>query len=98
MSYPELALLLQGYLNIDWPDDYEDPMAAVDDYVANEPNSAELAAEIESLLTNEPSNDGLTRVVMDRLGSGYPPEADGWTMAAWLRAVADRVRSRPASA
>lgn len=92
MNYPQLATLLQGYLNIDWPDDYDDPWGAVDDYAASEPRAGEVITEIESLLLSEPSSERLRKVVVDELGSGYPPEADGWTMAAWLRAVADRVR------
>lgn len=40
MTYPALELLLQAYLTIDWPDDYPDGWAAVDDYIANEPSAS----------------------------------------------------------
>lgn len=91
MSYPALELLVQGYLSIDWPDDYANPWAAVDGYTTTEPVAAQLPAEVVQLLDAMPSEQDLHSFVIGELGCGYLPDADGLTMTAWLQAVRERV-------
>lgn len=86
-----LKQLLQGYLNFDWPEEYGDPWSAVADFLRSEPEYGRLlGAEIAALLRTATSEGDLRQVVLGELGSGYLPEADGWTYAAWLREVARR--------
>ena len=96
MSYlPALSLLLQGYLNPDWVDDYEDVWSAVDDFARNEPESARvIRQEVDSLLRTVSSEETLRRIVVNELRSGYLPEADGWGYRSWLEEVARRVERR----
>jgi hypothetical protein len=92
MTYPALKQLLQGYLNLDWPDDYADAWAAIDDFAAYEPIAGRLADEVTMLLDSAPTEEGLREFVVDELGSGYLPEADGFRMRDWLMAVRQRVQ------
>lgn len=92
MNYPALALLAQGYLTLDWPDDYPDAWAAVDDYVTHEPIADQLPDEIARLAEAMPSEETLRTLIIDELGCGYLPDADGFTMTTWLLAVGERVR------
>lgn len=88
-----LTLLVSGYLNLDWPEDYGDAWRAVEDFLASEPpdSARELADEIAALLSTERSEADLTSYLVDTLGSGYLPEGDGWTSTkSWLEAVAHR--------
>jgi hypothetical protein len=89
-NYPALTLLLQGYLNLDWPDEYGNPWAAVDDFLASEPLARQLRSEIDEILAGNMPDDYLRALVVDTIGSGYLPEANGWTIADWLRALANR--------
>lgn len=92
MNYPALELLTQGYLTLDWPDDYADVWAAVDDYVANEPVAHQLSDEVAELIEATPSEAGLNALLIGALGSGYQPQVDGFTTTGWLLAVCERVR------
>lgn len=38
MNYPALKLLVQGYLSLNWPEDYASAGAAIDDYVVLRPD------------------------------------------------------------
>ncbi|MEQ4205800.1 contact-dependent growth inhibition system immunity protein [Actinopolymorpha sp. B9G3] len=91
MTYPALELLLQAYLTLDWPDDYVDAWAAVDDFVANEPIAGQISGEVTELLKSNPCDDELRRLVVGELGSGYLPETDGWSMREWLDTLRQRV-------
>ena len=44
-SLTALRLLLQGYLNYDWPDEYDDPRMAVDDFARSEPALARVLSD-----------------------------------------------------
>lgn len=88
-----LALFLQGYLNVDWIDEYGDPWGALDDFIASEPIAETLASEIRAILASGQPDDALRTLVIDDLGSGYLPEADGWEYATWLEKVAERADS-----
>lgn len=91
MSYPALELLVQGYLSLDWPEDYANAWAAVDDYVANEPIARHLPDEVAQVIQMAPSEEELRLLVVGELGCGYLPAADGFTMRAWLFSVRERV-------
>lgn len=91
-SSPALQLLLQAYLGLDWPEDYGDPWEALADFLASEPESARtLKSEIEVMLASADSDAELRRVVVEEIGSGYLPEADGLTYRGWLLEVCRRV-------
>lgn len=92
MNYPALELLAQGYLTLDWPDDYVNAWAAIDDYVTNEPIASRLSDEVDHLIATITSDEDLHALVIGELGCGYLPQADGFTMTAWLHAVRERVR------
>ncbi len=88
---PALKQLLQGYLHLDWPEEYGDPWCAVADFLRSEPEYAPLlAAEVSDLLVAASGEDDFRRVVLEDLGSGYLPEADGWTYEGWLQELARR--------
>lgn len=97
-EFKSLQLLLQGYLNIDWPDDYTDVWAAVEDFVCSEPASVtSLPMEIESLLRRFRSEEELRDFFIGELASGYLPEFDGWTYRDWLIELAGRASRLPRS-
>ncbi len=90
IDLPALRLLVQGYLNLDWPDDYGDPWRAVDDFLQNEPSHVGLLLdEIENLL-RDASEEALRRLILEDLGSGYLPETEGWAYRSWLTELARR--------
>lgn len=94
-DYPGLQLLLQGYLNQDWPEEYQDPWAAVADFVQSEPEAAAvLVQEIWAAILNAGSDAELEQLVSRDLGSGYLPPADGWSYLSWLVEVARYVGRR----
>lgn len=92
MTYPALELLLQAYLNWDWPDDYPDVWSAVDDFVANEAIAERIGDEVTEVLDSGASEDALRQFVVSDLGSGYLPEGDGMAMREWLETLRLRVR------
>ncbi len=94
MTSTPLTLLVQGYLNLDWPDDYPSMWAAVDDFIESEPRAAGVLDEIDDVLKRMPSENDRRRYVLDDLDSGYLPDADGYTMTSWLEALKDHVRDR----
>jgi hypothetical protein len=91
-SFVSLRLLFGGYINLDWIDDYDDPWDAVADFVASEPGASDLPGEVGSLLSSQPLEPELRRLVVNELGSGYLPESDGWRYDEWLAELAARVR------
>ncbi|MEI2808943.1 MAG: contact-dependent growth inhibition system immunity protein [Nocardioides sp.] len=92
MNYPALELLTQGYLTLDWPDDYANVWAAVDDYVASEPIAGQLPDEVARVVAMIDSEEDLRALIIGELGCGYLPDSDGFTMTTWLLTVGDRVR------
>ena len=80
-----------GLLESDWPDDYVNAWAAIDEYVASEPVARYLPDEIADLLDTTSSEECLRALVLGELGRGYLPVADGLTMRTWLLAVRQRV-------
>lgn len=60
--YPQLYRL-QAYLHQDWPDDYPDVWAAIDDFLtgATESDARRLVNEVGSILASTNSEDGLQK-------------------------------------
>lgn len=94
MPHRALTLLVQGYLNQDWPYDYPDAWAAVDDFLEHEPRRHDLPGEITDVLERMPSEDDVRRYVLEDLDSGYLPHADGYSVTGWLTALRDHVQER----
>ncbi|MFV0317961.1 MAG: contact-dependent growth inhibition system immunity protein [Microthrixaceae bacterium] len=93
-DFPALRLLLQGYLGLDWPEEYGDPWTAVEDFVKSEPASASrITIEVGRVLEGA-AEDGLHHLMVSDLSSGYLPPADGWTWRSWLEEVVRRVEGR----
>lgn len=91
-AYPALLHLLQGYLHLDWIEEYGDPWAAVLDFARLEPkNASAIGGEIDSVLGKHSSESELRHFLVDECGSGYLPDADGWTYADWLKEVKVRI-------
>jgi len=88
---PALTLLLQAYLNIDWLNEYGEPWLAVQGFATNEPIAIDLSAEVEGLIAQDGSEEELQHLIVEEMGSGYLPEADGWTYREWLRELQTRV-------
>lgn len=91
-----LRLLFGGYLNLDWIDDYDDAWAAVDEFVELESCARDLPGEVSALLSSQPSEGELRRLLVDDLGSGYLPDSDGWRYDEWLAELAMRVEDATA--
>ncbi len=88
---PALQLLLQGYLGLDWPEDYGDPWEALAHFFSSEPAlTRRLQSEIDGLLARADSDAELRRLIVDEMGSGYLPEADGLSYRDWLLEVGRR--------
>ena len=86
-----LGQLIGAYLNQDLFDFYPNVLAAVDDFVADNPGEAEhLIAEINQVLTENPTDDQL-ETLLDGLGIGFI--ADPITYREWLTQIADHVRA-----
>jgi hypothetical protein len=93
MNRPAMEELLQGYFNLDWFEEHQNPWDVVDAFVHDEPElSRLLPAEIAEVLSNKPDEADLRDLVLKEFFCGYLPTADGWTYRAWLTAVADRVQ------
>ena len=87
MKLPVLKLLFQAYLTVDWPEDYADVRAAINDFVANEPAAVGIDAELAELLDSTADDEVLRRRVVEELGSGYLPDVEGLSMREWLETV-----------
>lgn len=94
MAHEALTLLVQAYLNQDWPFDYPDVWAAVDDFLVKEPPAQDLLDDITDVLERMPSNDDVRRYVLEDLDSNYIPDPDGQSMTSWLAALRDHVQER----
>lgn len=94
MAHEALALLVQAYLNQDWPFDYPDVWAAVDDFIEKEPPTQELLDDIDDVLERTPSEDDVRRYLLEDLESNYIPDPDGYSMTDWLTALRNYVQKR----
>lgn len=92
--YAYLAELLGGYLHEDWREEFEEPMDAVEEYVAN--SSAEdrfrCQRDIRQLLARTRSDEKLALTCL-HLGAAFFP-GGGWRR--WLDEVDERL-GRPAA-
>ena len=93
-STPALQQFVGAYLNQDWPDDYSDQWAALEDFVTQESEATPLLPrEIAWLLATHPSEEAVKRYLEHDLGTGYAADWDGGTYRGWLTEVAERVRA-----
>lgn len=92
--FPALQLLLQGYLHADWLDEFPDSWSAVAEFLKSEQNSVgSLLTEIESVLAEKSDQRSVRKLFIEDMGSGYNPEAEGWTVEAWLAELLLRARA-----
>ena len=90
-EYPGLWQFLGAYLTQDWPDEYPEPLMALDDFIAGEPATALLVPdEIDRLLRDAQDGAALERLLVN-LGSGYVPSAAGLDPREWLLQVRARL-------
>jgi len=89
-EYFELLQFFGGYLNEDWPDEYADEWAALDNYLHDSPGVApEFCKEIQALLDDHPSEDEVSKVLSYDLACAYAAENLGWKYRDWLKALSD---------
>ena len=87
---PTLDYLVSAYLNEDVFDFYPDVLAAVDDFVKQDPKDvAPLAAEIEHVLRAH--SDQEIDQLLTGYGIGFVPGDLGYR--GWLARIADRVKA-----
>ena len=92
IEYPALWQFFGGYLGPDWPDEYANEWAALDDYLKDHHDVASrFASEVQLLLAEHPSEDAVRHVIFDEFHSAYLAEVDGWRYREWLQALADHV-------
>lgn len=90
METPAVSRLIGAYVNEDWPDFYDDVWAAVDDFIDNAPVLASsLRTEIEAMLREFPTEDGLAQH-LDDLGIGFEPSTGDGGFREWLIQVSRR--------
>lgn len=91
-AYPVLWQLFGAYLNADWPDEYDSPADAVEDYLRSlsDADQPRVLHEIDDLLERAPDEQRML-LALEKLHSGYEPEADP---VAWIRAVRAAVAQR----
>jgi len=90
--YPSLFLFFAGYLNQDWPDEYANEWAALDDYLRDNPDSAStFCPEAQALLDEHLSEEELTGLLFNDLACAYAAEVDGWKYRNWLQALSNYV-------
>jgi hypothetical protein len=91
-EYFELSQFFGGYLNEDWPDDYADEWAALDDYLRGSPGVAPaFCKEAQALLDEHLSEEELSRVIFYDFGCAFSAEVAGWKYRDWLKALSDYV-------
>lgn len=86
------------YLHQDWAIDGDTPWDVVDHFVRQEPQlAARLPAEVDEVLSHQPTEEQLWHLVHKKLHCSYMPTVAGWTYRGWLLAVADRVKQATAA-
>jgi CdiI immunity protein len=85
----DLALLIGGYLNQDWPEDYAQVWDAVEAFRREEPADRVESAcmQVRELLARRLDDDELQHFLIDELHCGYWPLGDGMTFSNWLVAL-----------
>jgi hypothetical protein len=91
MQVVALTHFLLSYLHPDWDLDYADEQDAIADFMASEPESSVLVAEIDALLAQHPTQAELYNLFVADIRSTYFPDeaeitAAGWL--AWVRSIA----------
>ena len=89
-EYFELLQFFGGYLNPDWPDEYADEWAALDDYLRDSPGVAPaFRREMQAFLDEPLSDEELQRILFYEFGCAFSAEAAGWKYRDWLKAISD---------
>lgn len=97
METENLRHLMSAYFHQDWPLEYPNWQAAVDDFVDRSPaRAAFVPEEIGKALDHNGSEESLV-ATLTRLGAFIHAPSLGCTYGEWLSAVQDRVRSRLAA-
>jgi hypothetical protein len=91
---PDLRRFLVSYLHPDWDLDDETATDVVERFRAVEAPDRiiRVRREIDRLLRDEPNDEQLRSLLLDRYGMGYGAKSDELTTRAWLSAVADQLR------
>lgn len=85
---PALTLLMRGYLNQDWPEEFSDVWEGVNAFVRGESHLVnELRDEVRNLVEQHPSEQKLQALFIDELDGGYWPPGGGTTFTKWLAAL-----------
>lgn len=88
--YHSLLQFFGGYLNQDWPDEYADEWAALDEFLRDNPDAAKgFRPEIQALLDEHLSEEELSKVLFYDLACAYSAENLGWKYRDWLKALSD---------
>ena len=88
--YPSLFQFFCGYLNPDWPDEYADEWAALDEYLRYNPGSASgFRPDVQAMLEENSTEEDLRKVLYDDLGCAFSVESAGWKYRDWLQALSD---------
>jgi hypothetical protein len=94
--WPELEILLAGYLNQDWKLDYPSVWAAVEAF-RSQSQPRDVAAAVAAIGTLVVASDGESaiRMVCEEVGCGYYPPGDGLTYLEWFTQVRDSLVGSP---
>jgi hypothetical protein len=92
-KYPALGQFLGAYLHQDFLDEYGDPDGAITAFLAEAPQDSVTAAcnELEKVIPLSGQMDNPEQFLCHVLGCYYAPEADGLTVADWLKRVHNRL-------
>jgi contact-dependent growth inhibition (CDI) system CdiI-like immunity protein len=90
-DYPNLRLLLAGYLHLDWTWDYSRPEDAVADFIVSERRETirEAHQELDEVLRTITGDD--LETWLDQAPCYYVPGSHGFTAAGWLRRVHEQL-------
>lgn len=87
---PVLQNFLITYLHQDFDLQYGSMWAAVDAFIADEPDAARITTEI-ALVLETFASEGAAEAYLDELGCEYAADWDGSTYRGWLEEVSRRV-------
>jgi len=90
--YPELWQFFNVFLGPDWPEEYANEWAALDDYIHDDPGALPaFCGEVQALLADHPSEEGVRHILFEDFQLAYLAEVNGWKYRDWLQALSDHV-------
>ena len=92
MDTPALRQLVAAYFHPDWHLEHEDEWANLQDFLAGEPLTAQLPADVDAVLAAFKTDDEIGRYLQE-LGSYYIPTQDQGGSRAWLQEVSRRAQA-----